>query len=174
MDWTHAPLHRTKDPGWYFITAGTYRKAPFLLDERRRGSFIDLIWSCATQMNLIVQAWVVLSNHYHLMLQAAQNSNIPLLAKRLHSINAREVNALDATPGRKVWYQYWDKFITDEKSYYARINYIHQNPVRHGLVSSAENYRWSSMRWFEDRAGIPLASAVRQIRIDRIKVVDEF
>src|SRR5688572_28101153 len=85
MDWTHTPLHRTKDPGWYFITAGTYKKAPFLLDERRRESLIDLIWSCATQMNLIVQAWVVLSNHYHLMLQAAQTSNIPLLAKRVHS-----------------------------------------------------------------------------------------
>src|SRR5688500_17875306 len=117
MDWTHTPLHRTKDPGWYFITAGTYKKAPFLLDERRRESLIDLIWSCATQMNLIVQAWVVLSNHYHLLLQAAQTSNIPLLAKRVHSINAREVNALDATPGRKVSYQYWDQFITDEKSY---------------------------------------------------------
>ena len=174
MDWTHAPLHRTKDPGWYFITAGTYRKAPFLLDERRRESLIDMIWSCASQMNLIVEAWVVLSNHDHVMLQAAQNSNIPLFAKRLHSISARKVNALDATPGRKVWYQYWDKFITDERSYYTRINYIHQNPVQHGIVSAAENYRWSSMKWFEDRVGIPLASAVRQLKIDRIKVVDEF
>jgi putative transposase len=174
MDWSHAPPHRTKEPGGYFITAGTYKKQHFLLEENRREFLINLIWSCAAQLDLIVQAWVVLSNHYHLVLEAAQDSNIPLFAKRLHSISARQVNELDDTPGRRVWYQYWDKFITDERSYYARINYIHQNPVRHGIVSAAENYRWSSMRWFEDRVGIPLASAVRQIKIDRIKVVDNF
>ena len=174
MDWTHAPLHRTKDPGWYFITAGTYKKQPFLLAEGRRDALIDLILSCACQLNLIVHAWVVLSNHYHLMLQARKDADIPLFARRVHSINARAVNALDAAPGRKVWYQYWDKFITDENAYFARINYIHQNPVRHRLVSAAENYRWSSMRYFEDRVGIPLARAVRQIKIDKIKVVDDF
>ena len=124
--------------------------------------------------DLIVHAWVVMSNRYHLMLEARKDNSIPIFARHLHSLSAREVNALDGAQGRKVWFQYWDKYITDEKAFYARINYIHQNPVRHGIVSAAENYRWSSMRYFADRVGNPLAEAVRRMKIDKIKVVDDF
>lgn len=51
-------------------------------------------------------------------------------------------------PGNKpspVWQrEYWDRFIRDEKHLRQVVSYIHQNPVKAGLVVTAESWRWSS------------------------------
>ncbi|HUP44040.1 MAG TPA: transposase [Thermoanaerobaculia bacterium] len=174
MDWQHAPLHRTADPGFYFITAGTYLKKHFLIDTSRRDSFIDLLLSVGSKLGVVVQDWVVLSNHYHLMIEALRKSAVSAFIGRVHSINAHQLNVIDKAQGRKVWYQYWDKFITHERSYLARLNYIHQNPVHHGIVSRAENYKWSSVRVFQERVDAALAKAVRNFKIDNLRVPDDF
>ena len=48
-------------------------------------------------------------------------------------------------------YSLWDhhpnlKRVTDEGVFMQKVHYIHQNPVRAGLVERAEDYRWSSIR----------------------------
>jgi hypothetical protein len=54
--------------------------------------------------------------------------------KRLHGDSAIRLNKLDNTPGRKVWYQYWDRFPRNERDFWAYFNYIHINPIKHGYV----------------------------------------
>src|SRR6266568_1178059 len=54
--------------------------------------------------------------------------------------------------GRRVWFQYHDTQLTFEKSYLARLKYVNENPVHHGIVLRATNYGWCSARWFEDHA----------------------
>lgn len=41
-------------------------------------------------------------------------------------------------------YNYWDKCITFDKSYFTRLNYIWYNPVKHGYVTSPEQWFWGS------------------------------
>jgi hypothetical protein len=57
----------------------------------------------------------------------------------LHTRAGGWINRLDNTPNRKVWHNFWDTKLTYEKSYLARLNYVHQNPVRHGLVRLANH-----------------------------------
>jgi putative transposase len=38
--------------------------------------------------------------------------------------------------------------LTTQKAFFARLNYVMQNPVRHGLVAVATHYRWCSATWF--------------------------
>jgi putative transposase len=54
--------------------------------------------------------------------------------KHLHRELAIRLNRLDVTPGRRVMYEFWDTHLTFEKSRLARLNYVHQNPVKNGLV----------------------------------------
>ena len=74
------------------------------------------------------------------------------LIQRFHSQSAREVNINAGLSGRKVWFQYWDSCLTYENSYYARLNYVHNNPVKHGLVQDAELYPFCSASWFKKHA----------------------
>jgi len=92
--------------------------------------------------------------------------------KALKNQNLR--NRMDNLSGRKVWFQYWDTCLTYEKSYYARLNYVMNNPVCHGLVSVASAYKFCSAGWFESAADQGSLNKVKSFQYDQVKVQDEF
>jgi putative transposase len=92
----------------------------------------------------------------------------------LHTRTAEWINHVDNTPGRKVWHNFWDTRLTYQKSYLARLNYVHQNALKHGLVPIANHYRWCSGRWFEQIASPAMVRAIYRFKIDRVTVNDDF
>lgn len=54
---------------------------------------------------------------------------------------------------RPVWYQYTDHVIRNEADYYRHLNYLHQNPVKHGVVTKMSAYHWSSLHDFVKEKG---------------------
>jgi putative transposase len=82
------------------------------------------------------------------------------MLKVLHVKTAEWVNGLDHTPGRQVWFNFRDMRLTYQKSYLARLNYFHQNPVRHGLVAVANQYPFCSARWFERTASEAMVKSI--------------
>ena len=64
--------------------------------------------------------------------------------------------------------------MTFEKSYLARLNYVHQNPVKHGLVPVATQYRWCSASWFERTAAPAQVRTVYRFKTDKVRVLDDF
>ena len=93
---------------------------------------------------------------------------------KLHGAIGRRLNAEDNTPERKVMYEYWDSHITYERSYLARLNYVHQNPVYHGIVRNASEYPWCSAGWFERTADHAFHKTVTSFKFDRIRVRDDY
>jgi putative transposase len=81
---------------------------------------------------------------------------------------------MNGTPGRRVWYQFWDTHLTRQGSYMARLRYVNENPVHHGVVSNAANYRWCSAGWFARNASPAFFKAVAKMKTDRIKIIDDF
>lgn len=53
----------------------------------------------------------------------------------------------------KIWYQYTDHIIKDKKDFYRHINYIYQNPVKHGYVEDILDYKFSSIHEAIKRRG---------------------
>lgn len=92
----------------------------------------------------------------------------------LHTKTAGWINKLDDTPGRQVWFNFWDTHLTYERSYLARPNYLHQNAVRHGLVPVATQYPWCSAGWLERVASPAMVQAIYRFKIDRLQVLDDF
>lgn len=174
-DWPHAPTHRLDERGVYMVTAGTYRKAP-LFDGRERLRFLrDTLLDIAAECGWSLHAWAVLANHYHFIAGSPPDaSSLRSLIRRLHSLTGRWVNDLDKTPGRRVWHQFWDSQITFQRSYLARLKYVNENPVRHGVAREASSYPFCSAGWFERTAPVSFQETVRRFRTDRLKVVDDF
>jgi putative transposase len=91
-----------------------------------------------------LQAWIILPNHYRFLAQSHDwNPNLDRLVWSIHSKSALLVNRLDHSPGRRVWYNYFDTCIRSEAEYYARLKYILLNPERHGLVEDDREYDFS-------------------------------
>jgi putative transposase len=100
-----------------------------------------------------LEAWAIFSNHYHVVGHSPADQdtakNLSRMLGLLHEKTAKWVNKLDDASARKIWHNYRETRLTYEKSYLARLNYVHQNPVKHGLVPVANQYPWCSARWFE-------------------------
>jgi putative transposase len=178
ITWPHAPVHQLSQNGTYFVTAGTYLKThhfrtPERLDVLQRG-----LLSVARDFSWSLEAWAVFSNHYHFVAHSPDDSKdvsgLSQMLGVLHTRTAGWINKLDDSPGRKVWHNFWDTKLTYEKSYLARLNYVHQNPVKHGIVPVANQYRWCSARWFEQVASPATVRSIYRFKIDAVNVRDEF
>jgi putative transposase len=157
------------------VTAGTYQKAHYFREPDRLNLLRDQLLTLALQYGWLLQAWAHFSNHYHFIVLSGENpAPLRRLIQHLHSVTARAVNADDRTPGRKVWFEFWDSHLTFERSYLARLHYVHQNPVRHGLVRTATSYPWCSAAWFEQRAEPSVYQTVTSFAIDRVQVPDDW
>ena len=172
-DWPHSPVHRFAETGTYIITAGTLRREHLFSDARRLDLLHESILSVAQAHSVELQSWSVFSNHYHLVANSA-GDQLRSFVNRLHSTTAVALNSLDEARGRRVWFQYWDTMIRNERSWLARLRYVMENPVRHGLVSDATKYRWCSASWFECTAKPSLFATVNSFPIDRVSIVDSF
>jgi putative transposase len=64
--------------------------------------------------------------------------------------------------------------LTFEKSYLARLNYTHQNPVRHGLVLVANQYPWSSAGWLERTATPAQVKTIYSFKTDQLEIYDAY
>ncbi|NLV39831.1 MAG: hypothetical protein GXY15_01205 [Candidatus Hydrogenedentes bacterium] len=176
-DWHHAPVHRFTPNRAHMTTAATLRKEPYFRGEERLSLLQDTLLGVLHEVGWRPQAWAVFPNHYHLVAAApGEEGGAPLcsLVQRAHSLSARELNRLDGAPGRKVWFQYWDTVLSYERSYFARLNYTHNNPVKHGVVACAENYPHCSAAWFSQNAEDAFRRKVASFGYGRVNVVDDF
>jgi putative transposase len=174
-DWPHAPLHRLGEQGTYIVTSGTYEKAHLFRGADRLDYLETNLLSLAKAFNWQLEAWAVFSNHYHFVAHSPPNAdNLKEFTQELHSRCAAHVNRLDGLPGRQVWFNYWETSLTFERSYLARLSYVHRNPVKHGLVSSAEQYRWCSAAWLARTASPSQVKMLYSFKINAVRVEDEF
>lgn len=174
-DWPHAPVHRVSEHGTYFVTGSTLHKLPLF----RGGDLLSLLQeqllALAKQHGWSLESWAVFPNHYHFVAHSGETaSKLDALIDQLHADTARSLNKEHATPGRPVWFNFWDTALTYQESYFARLAYVHTNPVRHGLVSVANQYRWCSAAWFERTATPAQVKTIYRMKTDRVRVRDDF
>jgi putative transposase len=174
-DWPHAPLHRFNPNGIFMVTGATLYKRHLFTTDEKLSLLESEVLSLAKQYFWQLEAWAVFVNHYHLIARGmAEGAALDKYLKHLHSNTARKLNALDRSTGRQVWYNFWEKKLTYERSYLARLNYVHQNPVKHGLVNVANQYPWCSAAWFERNASPATIKTIYSFKTDRLKIDDEY
>jgi putative transposase len=173
--WPHSPLHRFPESGAYIVTAATLYKQHHFRSSADLDQLTTQLFEKATQYGWQLQAWAVFSNHYHFVALSPEDpTNLPRMLAHLHGDTSREANRRDGVTGRKVWFNYWDTHLTYQKSYFARLNYVHGNPVHHGLAAKAEAYRWCSASWFGEHAERSFVHTIRSFKTDSVRVFDEF
>jgi REP element-mobilizing transposase RayT len=94
----------------------------------------------------LCHAFVVMPNHVHLL--ATPAVALPKLTKSLKGITAKRANAMLALIGNPFWQEESYDHLVRHKGEFEKIeSYIHDNPVRAGLVRETSEFRWSSAGW---------------------------
>ncbi len=174
-DWPHAPVHRLSENGVYIATAGTFLKRLFFNTDAKRDLLERMLLSKSKQHGWQLQAWAVMANHCHFVARGNPDStNLGEFLRLLHYDSACALNEIDGQPGRRVWYNFWETRLTNQYGYLARLNYVHQNAVKHGIVPVANQYRWCSAAWFERMASPAQVKTIYSFKTDRVNVHDDF
>jgi len=91
-------------------------------------------------------AWVVMPNHVHVMIEIFMGHPLDRVIHSWKSYTATVANGLLKRKGKFWFADYYDRYIRDERHFANTVNYIHENPVKAGLVAKAEDWPYSSAR----------------------------
>jgi putative transposase len=174
-DWPHAPIHRLGSDGVYMITGATLYSQLIYSTPEKLTLLENEILTLAKLYSWQLEAWSVFRNHYHMVARGTPDAaRLDRFIKHLHANTARDVNVLDRIKSRQVWFNFWETRLTYERSYLARLNYVHQNAVKHGLVAVANQYHWCSAAWFERTVGPATVKTIYSFKTTRLKIQDDY
>jgi len=95
----HRPLHIYLDDTWYIITASTVNKVRYLTTTNHLQLWVEILRELIKEFGLTLNAWVVLHNHYHLLIKSRIGRDIGRFIGRLNGRTSREFNLRDNAEG---------------------------------------------------------------------------
>ena len=172
-DWPHAPPHRLAESGVYFLTSRTRDGKHLLAEDEMKDWFQAKLKELAKEYGWKLEAWAILSNHYHFVAHSPDGEDsaksLKAWVQKLHSQSTKEINRRDKCPGRsRLWQNFRETRLTHQKSYLARLHYVHQNAVHHGLVRKGTQWKWCSASEFVAAVSPAWVRTVASFRYEEI------
>ena len=170
--------HVHEADGAYFVTSTTVAWLPIFTTAARCDLLVESLTYCREHKGLKVYAWVILDNHFHAILAAPDLPRVMADLKRhtarqllqllederaewlLHELKHHRATHKTESE-HQVWQEgYHPQSLPSDETILQKLEYLHNNPVKRGLVASPEHWRYSSAHeWLP--ASLPL------LRVDR-------
>ena len=151
----------------YFFTLITNRRQQLFLDQRNVDRWHSAVSKVQRARPFAIEAEIIMLDHVHMIwalpdYDADYATRIRLIktafTKNLPPSQGNGANDSRVSKGeRDVWqHRYWEHLIRDEKNLQAQVDYIHINPVKHGLVERPGDWPHSTfLQWVEQGAYDP-------------------
>ncbi len=152
-----------------YLTFSCYQRLPLFVNDAIKDVFVEQLRATRREHEVLLHAWVVMPEHVHMVVRAHAGSSVPDVLRTLKTGVAKRVIArwreLDAPVLGKIEdprgaVRFWqrgggyDRNLVMGAELFEKIRYVHENPVRRGLVKHTEDWAWSSARWWSgDREG---------------------
>ena len=131
----------------HFITFSCYHRAPFLDTLNARNTFIQSLERTRRWYGFYVVGYVVMPEHVHLLISEPERSSLHVALQMLKQIVSRKLRRKLAD--HPFWQpRYYDFNVWSERKRMEKLRYIHNNPVKRGLVANPEEWEWSSFRHY--------------------------
>ena len=147
----------TEGATWFFTVVSLHRR-PFLCDEPVRLALRESICRVRQKYPFKIDAWVLLPDHSHFIWTLPEGDSnyslrIRLLKRfvtqscksRLHQDRLNTASRNEKGESTLWQRRFWEHQIRDEKDLGIHMDYIHYNPVKHGLCKSPQEWRYSTL-----------------------------
>ncbi|MEM8734675.1 MAG: transposase [Planctomycetota bacterium] len=147
--------------GTYFFTLVSYSRKPIFTSPKSRDLLRDAIASIRERHPFDLVGTVLLPDHWHMIMQLPDgDSRFSIRLKQIKEVFTKswrrnELPTANVTESQErrgeagVWQpRFWEHRIRDEDELERCIDYIHFNPVKHGLVEEVIDWEWSSFHRF--------------------------
>jgi putative transposase len=148
--------------GMYFFTVVTHDRAPYFADTANVAHLRAAFRQVKAARPFELAAVAILPDHLHCLWRLPEGDDD--YSSRWREIkkaaSRRIVPSADDRHERPVWQRrFWEHAIRDEADWRAHMDYIHYNPVKHGLATRPADWPWSSFNravahgWYEPNWG---------------------
>lgn len=138
--------------GTFFFTVNLLERRTKLLVEHIQ-LLRSVVKTVQKKQPFIIDAWVVLPDHMHCVWTLPEgDDDYPSRWKAIKTLFSRAIpkterlSAVRQAKGeRGIWQRrYWEHTIRSDKDYQAHVDYVHINPVKHGLVKQVKDWPYST------------------------------
>ncbi len=158
MPWGLKRFQNTGD--LHFITFSCYHREPLLISPEARRVFESTFESVRRWYGFFVTGYVVMPEHVHFLVNEPERATLAVAIQMLKQNTATELRwvqrprpsrlLVDRTRPRPFWQlRYYDFNVWSKQKIEEKLQYMHFNPVKRGLVSSPEDWEWSSVRHYQ-------------------------
>jgi putative transposase len=141
----------------HFITCSCYHGIPFLARAQRRDLFLKVLEQARRRYRFTVVGYVVMPEHIHLLISEPETGDPSVVMKVVKQrfarmVRKRQLSAAqtllwsESDPGHVWQKRFYDFNVRSERKRIEKLRYMHRNPVRRGLVTEPDQWRWSSFR----------------------------
>lgn len=139
-----------------FLTLVTAGRCPWFSHEGVKGHLLDALRATQELYPFKHHGHVLLHDHLHLLLSLHNGAEIPrIIGSFKRAAIARLSDSPTTVEGRAWQRRYYDHIIRDERDFARHLDYLHYNPVKHGLVTDAADWTWSSFPAWQVRGIYP-------------------
>lgn len=139
------PLRIESTDALFHVTSRGDRREDIYLDDTDRSTWLDALAQVCGRFNWEVQAYCLMSNHYHLMVQTP-DANLAAGMRQLNGVYTQRVNRRHGRVGHVFQGRYKAVMVDAEAFQLELARYVVLNPVRAGMVADAADWAWSSYR----------------------------
>ena len=136
----------------HFITCSCYRRRPFLRTARKRDVFLQILDEVRTHYQFWLIGYVVMPEHIHLLISEPKMGTPSTVMQVLKQGVAGALLAREGSgEGTRAFWQrrFYDFNVWSKKKRIEKLNYMHMNPVKRGLVADPKLWEWSSYRFYQ-------------------------
>jgi putative transposase len=143
----------------YHVTSRGNARQPIFLDRADWEGFLDILSSVIARFSWVCHAYCLMENHYHLVMETPRG-NLSRGMRQLNGIYTQFFNRRHKNVGHLFQGRYKAVLVEKESHLLSLCRYVVLNPVRAGVVSLPEQWKWSSYRATVGRVNRPPYLAV--------------
>jgi putative transposase len=130
----------------YFVTTVTSNRQKFFIKDEFCDILIKEFNFYRNKFKFLFFGYVIMPDHLHLLIMTGKKGTISDIMRDIKHHSSTQVNHLLERNGR-VWQEdFYPEIIDEEKFFHQKLDYIHNNPIKHGYVEYPDEWRYSSYR----------------------------
>ena len=149
-----------KPGGCYFFTQVTYERRAWLCAQWARRALREALEKVRQESPFVIESWVLLPEHLHCIWRLPEgDADYPTRWRHIktfvtkHRADSwmwpRKNDSREKRREQTLWHRrFWEHTIRDDEDYRRHCDYIHYNPVRHGLCVAPKHWPYSSFHRF--------------------------